>query len=246
MKMIDIVKNAIELSQENLTQEINNLTYKLKHGRYMAKYQREKDKNRLERLNRRIEENNIVMKDVARKNFEFFNATYNVIQKSEYNLKTILECVKRHEETLTEEQAYTILMTLNTELKKRRSIKIHYLLSYAWNLSSLNFYTIYYTKTKKFKDLFESLNIKNTCQLFKVMSFKKVDEEISDLFSYSQDLKHYIELAPLSLLRIESVLILKEFANAYLESTQRYFDNSFIYKDVLEECFKEGVACDEV
>lgn len=215
MKMLDKIDIAIKMSSENLKEERNNLIDYLKNGKFKSSFHRAKYEKRLERLENRISENANAMKLMAIENYNLFSQVYNAMQKNERTIHHILTKTREKINNLNDENAYFILKLINTELIKRRKTKIFYLINYTWHLLPRDFYDGYKIKTKRFNDLI--LDVFKNYPIIEGFKYKYA-EDTDSLYSYIQDIRHYIESCPLSKLRIGSKRILEEYVETYFET----------------------------
>ena len=237
MKMLDKIDIAIKMSEENLTQERNNLLYHLEHGKFKTSFQKEKVKKRLERINARINENAQAMKLMACENYDLFRNVYNNMQKIEKTIHNILSLVNEKIDKLNDENAFCILKIINTELQKRRKTKVFYLINYTWHLTSQDFYDGYKVKTKRFNDFI--LNLFENYPHIPNLKYNKC-EDTDVLYLYAQDIRHYIEICPLSTLRLHSKEILIEYIKTHFQILEEDRD-SVSYNDIINSYLGEVI-----
>lgn len=230
MKMIDLVKKAVRLSENNLKEEIHNAKQRLQFHKYKAPYQKEKDIDRLNRLIARQNNDNAIMKDVAKQNFALFRSTSNAINNIDWTVDKIVDETFKVIDKLNEDKAYSILLLINAELTKRRKRKVSFLLNYVWNLLPVDFYEKYFIRTTKFSQFAE----RNGLILADNMSVSKV-KDVEDSLQYCIDVKHYIENTNVSDLKINAKTVLVEFVNSQLQAREV---KVFAYENVFEELFK--------
>lgn len=233
--MLKLVQEVILLNDENLKEEINNAEDQLLHKKFKNSTLREKTKNRLKRLKSRLKDTDRKISEFAKAHLRMATKSNKMITKCDENIDKICEKTIENIDKLTNENAKIIYTLLNTELQKRRNVKIDYLSSYVWRPEDSDFYTSYRIRTDEFEKFIEEngLDKMDTKLIYNLSknSFAKINFH----FSYHNDLKHYIENVN-ELPNDKYLIVLKEFVISWKNIQEKI---EFVYEDTLNKLFAE-------
>ena len=234
-EMLKKVQEVILLNDENLKEEINNAEDQLEHKKFKNNNLREKTKNRLKRLKSRLKETDMKISEFAKLHLRMATKSNKLITKCDDNIEKICQRTFDNFDKLNYENAKAIYTLLNTELQKRRNLKIEYLSSYVWRPEDSDFYTSYRVRTNEFEQFVEINNLDKISDKFVYNLSKDSFSKINFHFLYFNDLKHYIENIS-KLQEDKYLLVLKEFIVSWKNIQGKI---EFMYEDTLNEIFSK-------
>ncbi len=233
-QMLKLVQDVVTLNDENLKEEINNAEDQLLHKKFKNDTLRRKTKDRLKRLRIRLKETDMKIAELAKLHLRVATRSNKLITKCDENIEKICKRTFENLDKLNEENSKTIYTLLNTELQKRRNLKIEYLSNYVWRPEDSDFYTSYRVRTDKFEDFIEEHQLDSISDKFLYKLSKDNFAKINFYYLYFNDLKHYIE-SKSTLNDNQYIIVLKEFIGAWKEIKE---NTEFIYEDTLNNLFK--------
>lgn len=230
--MLKLVQQVILLNDENLQEEVNNCKDQLLHKKFKNDNLRRKVKDRLKRVQNRLKETDMKIAGFAKQHLRVATRSNKLISKCDSNIEQICKITFANLDKLTEEKAKTIYTLLNTELQKRRNLKIEYLSNYVWRPEDSDFYTTYRVRTEQFENLVKEH------QLDKLDKFvygvnKDVFANTNFYYLYYNDLKHYIETCS-ELPNGKYSVLVNEFIGAWKEIKE---NSEFIYEEIMNNLF---------
>lgn len=238
-KMIDLLKGAVTLTEENLPLEILALKQRMKDKRYQAPYQRQKDADRLARMEQRYEATKKKISDMAKMHLEIHTKASTYEKKTEANLLDISNRVVANIDKVNEDNAMEILGMFKHELGKRRITKTTYLTEYVWEFEDSKFFGKYYVRTSAFMDIAKKHGLKLSEENFFTHKVAGVHPDRAETGYYvgelASDYSHYIETISLDDIDNKTALVLvKGYATTRVEF-ETY--NKSAYADKLNELF---------
>lgn len=231
--MLKLVQEVVTLNDENLKEEINNAEDQLLHKKFKNDTLRQKTKDRLKRLRIRLRQTDMKIAEFAKLHLRTATRSNKLITKCDENIDKICAKTSENLNLLNEDKAKVIYSLLNTELQKRRFLKIEYLSGYVWRPEDSDFYTTYRVRTREFEKFLEKNNLDKIKDKFIYNVPKENFNQIDFHFLYFNDIKHYIETVP----EVEGNYfnVIKEFILAW-EQIQKKLE--FVYDEILNELFK--------
>lgn len=229
--MLRLVREVVTLNEQNLIEEINNTQDQLLHKNFKKIGQKDKVRDRLKRLKTRLRETDYKISEFAKLHLQTATRSNQLITRCENNVKKICERAYKNLDLLNEQNSKAIYTLINTELQKRRKLKVEYLSNYVWRLEDSNFYTTYRVRTQQFIEFISSNKIPRIEQF--IYTAPKEKDELSINIAYYNDIKHFVESYK-ELEEGQYLVVLKELLHYW-----NIIDNNaeFVYDKTLNEIF---------